>query len=163
MLLCWYQSNQDSKAIFFFCPKLPKCSNSQSTKLLWLKVREVNVSPDINSESFSYCASKRTNCRPQQWRKIWANLTSRKRHSLTHKGGFCGLVMFMSRLVLNFRTLWRGEVELFVPPIGDGEREQEMGAILKRFLNTETERLSLQGPGRSIMWVQIEVHVGLNF
>ena len=59
--------------------------------------------------------------------------------------------MFMSRLVLNFRTLWRGEVELFVPPIGDGEREQEMGAILKRFLNTETERLSLQGPGRSIM------------
>ena len=53
--------------------------------------------------------------------------------------------------ILDFRTLWKGEVELFVPPIGDGEQEQEMGDIFKRFLNKETERLSLQGPGRSIM------------
>ena len=51
-------------------------------------------------------------------------------------------------------------MELFVPPIGDGEQEQEMGDIVKRFLNKETERLSLQGPGRSIMWVTIEAHIG---
>ena len=64
--------------------------------------------------------------------------------------------------ILNYRTLWKGEVELFVPPIGDGEQEQEMGEIVKRFLNNETETLSLQGPGRSIMWVTIEAHIGLN-
>ena len=53
------------------------------------------------------------------------------------------------KLILNFRTLWKGEVELFVPPIGDGEQEQEMGTTLKRFLNKETERLSLQGPRKA--------------
>ena len=51
----------------------------------------------------------------------------------------------------NFRTLWKGEVELFVPPIGDGEGEQEMGDIVERFLNKQTERLSLVGPGESFM------------
>ena len=55
------------------------------------------------------------------------------------------------RFILNFSTLWKGEVELFVPPIGDGEAEQEMGDIVERFLNKQTERLSLVGPGESFM------------
>ena len=42
-------------------------------------------------------------------------------------------------------------MELFVPPIGDGEGEQEMGDIVERFLNKQTERLSLVGPGESFM------------
>ena len=49
------------------------------------------------------------------------------------------------------RALWRGDVELFVPAVGDGEQEKDIGAIVRMFFNKETAGLSLQGPGRSIM------------
>ena len=42
-------------------------------------------------------------------------------------------------------------MELFVPAVGDGEQEKDIGAIVKMFLNKETAGLFLQGPGRSVM------------
>ena len=42
-------------------------------------------------------------------------------------------------------------MELFVPAVGDGEQEKDIGAIVRMFFNKETAGLSLQGPGRSIM------------